>query len=80
MRLPLNGTKTHPLTKHALAVLERMVHAPIPKAEVNAGVQDRLLREDLVEWVNLPSPYKTKPGLYPHLRITDHGRAAIAAR
>jgi hypothetical protein len=77
---PLNGTKTHPLTKAALVVLERMAEAPIPCPEVNPGVSNRLRREDLAELVDLPSPYKTKPGLYPHLRITDQGRAALTSR
>ena len=74
---PLNGTKTHPLTKATLSVLERMAQAPIPSPEVNPGVSNRLRREDLAESVNLPSSYKTKPGLYPHLRITDKDRAAL---
>ena len=32
----------------------------------------------LIEIVDLPSPYKHKPGLLPHLRITDAGQARLA--
>lgn len=67
-RLPLNGTKTHPLSKHALGVLDRLKAGPIPAQEINPGVVNRLLRGDNVELVNLPSPYK-KGGSVSHLRL-----------
>jgi hypothetical protein len=74
---PLNGTRTHPLSEHARAELRALVDAPIPCAGVNPGVANRLLREGLVEIVQLPSPFKTHRGrAIDHLRITDEGRAA----
>jgi len=74
-RKPLNGTKTHPLTAHALAELRDIASKPCPRQAVNPGVSDRLLREDLVEVVMLPSPFKTHGGkLLEHLEITDAGR------
>lgn len=77
---PLNGTKTHPLTPAAYAVLHQLADAPIPKPEVNPGVANRLEREELAELVNLPSPYKTKPGPYPHMQITPAGMTALNSR
>lgn len=81
--LPLNGTKTHPLTHHAYAALERMAQAPVPSHEINAGVSNRLEREALGEWVDLPNPYPSsqrRNPTCPHMRITDAGRQALAAR
>jgi hypothetical protein len=76
---PLHGEKTHPLSAHALAELREMLRAPEPRCGVNPGVADRLLREALVESVDLPSPFPTHKGRrIEHLRITDAGRAAIA--
>jgi len=76
-RKPLNGTKTHPLTAHAMAELRDLSNKPCPRQAVNPGVSDRLLREDLVEVVMLPSPFKTHGGkLLDHMRITDAGRRA----
>ena len=66
--LPLSGTKTHPLSEHALHVLELLKRGTIPAQEVNAGVVNRLLREGCVELVNLPSPYK-KGGSTVHLKL-----------
>ena len=80
-RLPLNGKKTHPLSAHALEELRNIARAPEPKSGVNPGVVDRLTREDLVEVVDLPSPFKAhKGGTCPHLRITDAGIAVLQAR
>ena len=74
---PLNGTKTHPLTAHALAELRDLANKPCPRQAVNPGVANRLLREELVESVMLPSPFKTHAGKpLEHLRITDTGRRA----
>lgn len=78
-RTPLNGTKTHPLSAHALHVLRWIAGAPQPRQEVNPGVADRFEREDLVSEVLLPSPYKTHHGKpIRHLAITPAGRAALA--
>lgn len=74
---PLYGTKTHPLSDVALAALRLVARGPLPRHRLNPGVTDRLRREALVEIVDLPSPYKSKPGLLPHLRITDAGRAKL---
>lgn len=76
---PLNGEKTHPLTAHALAELRDLTRGPEPRQSINPGVVNRLLREALVESVDLPSPYPThKRRLIEHLRITDAGLAALA--
>ena len=76
---PLNGEKTHPLTVHARGKLADIALAPVPTCAVNAGVVNRLLREDLVEIQHLPSPFKThRGGNCSHLVITDKGRATLA--
>lgn len=77
VRTPLYGTKKRPLSEFALAALRRLTHGPLPRCQFNPGVTDRLWREYLVEIVDLPSPYKNKKGLLPHLRITDAGRALL---
>lgn len=72
---PLNGTKTHPLTHHALSELRLIVAHPVPSQDVNPGVVNRLLREALVECVQLPSPFKSHKGrLIEHLKATEAGR------
>lgn len=72
---PLHGTKTHPLTSHALAELRSLLSGPRPYLEINPGVIDRLMREDFIETVDLPSPYKVhKGGKCRHIRITPAGR------
>lgn len=77
--LPLNGSKTHPLSAHAIAELRNLLLAPEPCCGVNPGVANRLLREGLVETVGLPSPFKVhKGGNTAHLRITEAGRAVLA--
>jgi hypothetical protein len=75
--LPLNGTKTHPLTDHARKVLRDLSSGPLPRQALNPGVINRLLREDLIECRMGPSPYKTKPGEREYAHITDAGRAAL---
>ena len=78
-RTPLNGDKTHPLSAHALDELADIARKPVPCNAVNPGVGNRLMREDLVEVVNLPSPFKThKGGDCAHYQITDAGRAALS--
>jgi hypothetical protein len=79
-RPPLNGTKTHPLTPHALRVLRSLLNGPRPRLEVNAGVVNRFAREELVEEVEQTSPYAIhKGGKTAFLRITEAGRAALWA-
>lgn len=75
---PLNGTKTHPLSDFALEVLRDLAREPIPRSSVNPGVANRLLRESLVETVDLKSPFVTHKGRFiEHLQITPAGRAAL---
>ena len=75
---PLNGTKTHPLSEHALGVLETISRRPVPRQQVNAGVIDRLNREQLIEEVQLPSPYKVHKGRNTvFLAITDAGSTRL---
>ena len=77
---PLNGEKTHPLTPHAIAALVDLSHGPKPRKELNPGVSNRLLREALVEPVDLPSPYKIHRGKQiEHLRLTKAGHDAAMA-
>ena len=76
---PLNGTKTHPLTRHALATLRELaLHGPRPTQKVNPGQVNRFHREGLTETVKLPSPFAThRGGLIDHEQITDAGRALL---
>lgn len=76
---PLNGTKTHPLTPYALEELRSIVRKPCPYQSVNAGVINRLMREDLVEVYQDTSPYATHKGQpIRFLRATDAGRERAA--
>lgn len=76
---PLNGTKTHPLSSAALADLAMIGQSRRPSQSINPGVVNRLMREDLVETVQLASPYPSHKGrTIAHLQITDAGRAALA--
>jgi len=75
---PLNGTKTHPLSAHALSELRNIARRPCPCQGINPGVVNRLEREGLVELVDLRSPFPTHKGRpIPHLQITDAGRAVL---
>ena len=76
---PLNGTKTHPLSPHALRVLRDLWrHGPVPTQEINPGVVNRFHREFLTETVAWPSPYKVhRGGTCPHERITADGERAV---
>lgn len=68
-----------PLSDHARAELKDMRNKPVPRNSVNPGVSARLLRDALVESVQLPSPFKTHKGaLIEHLQITEAGRAVVA--
>ncbi len=49
---PLNGERTHPLSDAARKVLHDMLRAPIPRPDVNPGVANRLLREDILALVS----------------------------
>lgn len=73
--LPLNGTKTHPLSDLARSALRDLSLRPMARRFFNAGLANRLERDGLVETVYLPSPFKIHKG-HPiaHLRITDAGR------
>ncbi|SMF94313.1 hypothetical protein SAMN02949497_1623 [Methylomagnum ishizawai] len=75
MKKPLNGSKTHPLSAHALEELRHISEQPLPRSSMNPGVANRLEREALVETVELPSPFvKYRKGkTCPHLKITDEG-------
>lgn len=72
-KTPLNGTQTHPLSRHALGILAELAQGPKPRQEINPGVVNRFERELLVESIDLPNPYKTKGKTVPGLRITVEG-------
>lgn len=77
---PLNGAKTHPMTPASLDALRDVAANPLPRQELNPGVANRLLREALVESVELPSPYATHKGRnIEHLRVTAAGVERLAA-
>lgn len=76
---PLNGTKTHPLAPASLGALRDLAEKPMPRQELNPGVANRLLREALVESVELPSPYATHKGRnIEYLKATAAGVARLA--
>lgn len=80
--MPLNGTKTHPLSEHSRIVLVRLLQGAIPTQEINPGVVNRLTHgkpwEQLAWIVTRPSPYKTHRGRpIAHLEITDAGKAYL---
>jgi len=69
---PLNGTKTHPLSAHAIEVLRLLAKDSIAAHRINPGVRNRLYREGLAETSTSVTPYSRQ------LRITDAGRARLA--
>lgn len=74
MRAPLNGTRTHPLTDHAVEVMGTLKTRAVPAQEINPGVLNRLLREQLIDLIDKPSPYKTHRGQpISHARLSDMG-------
>lgn len=76
MITPLNGTKTHPLSEHALGALRNIALGPVPTQEINAGVINRLLREDLITIEQMTSPYANGKGkLITWAKITPAGIA-----
>ena len=80
IRTPQNGTKTHPLSNYATEELRAIAAAPRVRCSINPGVVNRLMRENLVEPVELPSPFKTHlGGNASYLQITDAGRETLAA-
>lgn len=71
-------TKLHPLSDHARRVLSSLCHGPCVRQDINPGVTDRLAREDLIEMVDLPSPYASHKGRkIAHARITMAGRRKV---
>lgn len=77
---PLNGERTHDLKPASLEALRRISEKPLPRQELNAGVANRLLREGLVESVDLQSPYASHKGRQiEHLRVSAAGVARLAA-
>jgi len=67
---PLYGEKTHPLTPHAIGILRRLLSHPMPRHEINPGVNNRFEREALTE------EYVGAHG-WRWVRITDAGRVAL---
>lgn len=66
---PLNGERTHPLSKHAIGVLsDLLVRGPLPGYQINPGVRDRFRREDLAS-------QDVSSGLWS---ITPAGRLVLA--
>lgn len=73
---PLNGTRTHALSDHAQDCLALLCRYDLPRQNLNPGVINRLLRENLIEIVSLPSPFAGQKGKpIDHARITEAGRA-----
>jgi hypothetical protein len=72
---PLNGEKTHPLTAHAVEALRSLERTSRPRQDINPGVVNRLLREQLIELVDRPDPSLNRRRV--HARITDAGRARL---
>ncbi len=78
---PLNGTKTHPLSPHAIARLKEISDGrPVPAHVINPGVINRFQRSNLIELIDLPSPYKTGKGKkIAHIQITQAGLDFLAS-
>ena len=77
---PLNGEKTHPLSDHAKGVLRALSRDAVLTLDINPGVQNRLLREDLARYVGGYSPYAKDRGRWRDelfMTITDAGREAL---
>ncbi|WP_147385497.1 hypothetical protein [Oleomonas cavernae] len=76
--LPLNGSKTRPLSSYATAELRNIAVAPVPRCSVNPGVVNRLLRGGLVEIVLRPSPFRRRASvMIEHLKITAAGNEML---
>lgn len=77
---PLNGETTHPLSEKAVAQLWALAEAPQPRLEINPGLMNRLLREDLVKVTSKASPYRIHKGRnISWVCLTPLGRARLAA-
>lgn len=64
----------------SMSALSALASRPKPRQEFNPGVCGRLLREALVESVQMPSPYATHKGRnIEFFQITDAGRALLPA-
>lgn len=76
--IPLFGTKTHPLSAFAKETLRNLMSGPIPTNQINPGVGNRLMRETLVQIVELHSPYVSHKGKnIPHYEITEKGKQEL---
>lgn len=63
------------LSGYSFRTLEEIQKAPRPSFSINPGAVAKLLREGLVEIVQLPSPYKMHSGAcIGHLKITVLGQ------
>lgn len=69
-----------PLSAHGLKELSRISRATggIPRQEINPGLCDKFVRENLVRIVLAPTPYATRKGVIEWLIVTDAGRTALA--
>lgn len=66
------------LSVHAMTELKFIAREPLPRSTVNPGVVNKLLSENLVNSVQLPSPFKVHKGRNcEHLEITEQGRALL---
>lgn len=74
--------KTQPapptLSAHAMNALLDLAYSPAPRQAFNPGVVGRLQRDELIEIVELPSPYPAQIGQrIEFARITEKGRKAV---
>jgi hypothetical protein len=80
MKKPVRPTSPPtPLSAHALDVLRDVAYSPVPMQSINPGVTSRLLRDELIEQVDLPSPFKThKAGKrIAFARVTEKGHKTV---
>lgn len=75
-RGPLNGTKLHPLSKHALGVLKELRdYGPQARRRINPGCNARLEAEDLTEcYSHWPAAHICET----YVRITNAGRSVLS--
>lgn len=68
------------ISDYSRDVLSSVSRAPVPSLSVNPGVHAKLVREGLVETVDLVSPFASHKGKrICHLRITAAGEAELKA-
>ena len=65
------------LSVDALKELRSLRDALRPRQHINPGIVRKLLRERLVEVVEVPGPYRTVTRTVPHLRITAAGKRVL---